>query len=336
MNGHFVISLDYEIHWGVFDKKTVDEYKVNLENVGKVIDRLLEMSDKYGVKLTFSTVGFLFAENKTELLKQLPEDKPTYLIENFSPYPLLDAIGENEDEDPFHYALSGIKQIKNNGNHEIGTHTFCHFYCHEHGQTVEQFDADIEAAVRIAKPLDIAIESIVFPRNMIDANKAIDQPYLDVCYKHGIKSFRGKEKAYIYNIHTTKFYHGWYLFKILRLLDTYINVTGSNTYKVEELNRNNKVYNLPSSRLMRAYSSKLKFLEPLKVRRIKKAMTHAAKHNEMFHLWWHPHNFGAQMDENFKNLEAIFKTYKKLNESYGFQSETMTGLSNKIKLSYQK
>lgn len=333
MNGHFIISLDYEIHWGVFDKKTVDDYRENLISVTKVIDKLLELSDMYGVKLTFSTVGFLFAENKKNLFEFLPENKPTYKNETFSPYSLLDSIGNNEIDDPFHYALSKIKDIKANGNHEIGTHTFCHFYCHEHGQTVDQFDDDLKSAINIAKPLDIDIKSIVFPRNMIEADKTLDKPYLDVCLKHGIESFRGKEKASIYTIHTTKFYHGWYIFKILRLLDTYISVTGSNTYKVEVINKDKKIYNLPSSRMLRAYSSKLKFLEPLKIRRIKKGMTHAAKHNEMFHLWWHPHNFGTQMEENFKNLEDIFKTYKKLNETHDFESETMSGLAKKIKTS---
>lgn len=331
MNGQFVISLDYEIHWGVFDKKSVDEYRENLKNVGKVIDRILEMSDKYGVKITFSTVGFLFAKDKQELLESLPEKKPTYLHKKFTPYPLIDSIGNNEQDDPFHYALSGIKKIRDNGNHEIGTHTFCHFYCHEHGQTVEQFDADIQAAINIAKPLGIEHKSIVFPRNMIEANKAIDKPYLKVCLKHGITSFRGKEKAYIYNIHTTKFYHGWYIFKFLRFLDTYVNVTGSNTYDVKQINEGKEILNLPSSRLFRSYSKKLKFIEPFKVRRINKAMTRAAKRNELFHLWWHPHNFGAQIDENFNNLEAVFKTYKTLHKTYGFQSETMTSLTNKIK-----
>ncbi|MEM5564834.1 polysaccharide deacetylase [Psychroserpens sp. AS72] len=330
MNGHFVISLDYEIHWGVFDKKTVDDYKENLTNVSKVVDRLIEMSDKYNVKLTFSTVGFLFAKDKEDLLKHIPKNQPTYKLKEFNPYPLLEHIGNNEHDDPYHYALSKIKEIRDNRNHEIGTHTFCHYYCHEDGQTVEQFDADINAAKQIAAPLGIDLKSIIFPRNMIDADKAVDQPYLEVCQKHGITSFRGKEKAYIYNIHTTKFYHSWYFFKLLRLLDSYISVTGPNTYKVEQINKNKAVNNLPSSRILRTYTPKLKFLEPLKVRRIKKAMTYAAKHNEMFHLWWHPHNFGAQTDENFNNLEAIFKTYQELNKTYGFKSETMTGLSHII------
>ena len=334
MNGHLVISLDYEIHWGVFDKKSVDDYRTNLVNVGKVLDRLLEMSDKYDVKLTFATVGFLFAKDKEELLNHAPKQKPSYLKNKFSPYPLIQSIGQSEKDDPFHYALSGIKQIQKNGNHEIGTHTFCHYYCHIPGQSVEQFDDDINSAVSIAKPLGIDIKSLVFPRNMIDAFKPVDKPYLDVLKKHGITSFRGKEKSYIYNIHTTKFYKDWYIFKFLKFLDAYVSVTGPNTYKLEDMTKEKDLFNFPSSRLFRAYSKKLKFLEPLKVKRIKRAMTHAAKKNELFHLWWHPHNFGAQMDENFKNLEAVFKTYKKLNETYNFKSETMTGLANKIKATH--
>ena len=331
MKGHFVISLDYEIHWGVFDKRSVEAYRENLINVGKVIDRLLELCDKYDVKITFSTVGFLFAKDKSELLKYAPKNKPTYHVEKFSPYPLIDTIGENEEEDPYHYGLSGIKKIINNGNHEIGTHTFCHYYCHIPGQTIEQFDDDINSAKNIAKSIGVDIKSLVFPRNMIDAHKASDIPILNVLKKHGITSFRGKENSIIYNIHTTKFYKNWLIFKVLKFLDAYVSLTGPNTYDVLKINTNTDVVNLPSSRLFRAYSNKFKRFEVFKLKRIKRAMTHAAKKNEMFHLWWHPHNFGAQTDENFKNLEYVFKTYKELNNTYGFQSETMTGLTNKIK-----
>jgi len=335
MKGHFIISLDYEIHWGVFDKRSIEAYRQNLENVGKVIDRLLEMSDKYGVKLTFSTVGFLFASDKSELLKFAPKNKPTYQEEKYSPYTIIETIGENEKEDPFHYGLSNVEKIKNNGNHEIGTHTYCHYYCHEPGQTLEQFDDDINSAISIAKSKGIDLKSLVFPRNMIDTHKTNDKPLLEVLKKHGITSFRGKENSFIYNIHTTKFYKNWLILKSLKFLDAYISVTGPNTYDVLKLNKNSEVINLPSSRLLRAYSNKFKTFEPLKLKRIKRAMTHAAKKNEMFHLWWHPHNFGAQTDENFNTLEEIFKTYKSLNETYGFQSETMTGLTKKIKATQQ-
>ncbi len=331
MNGHFVISLDYEIHWGVFDKKTVDQYRQNLENVGVVLDKMLELCKTYNIKITFATVGFLFAKNKKELLEFSPKSKPTYHNDKFSPYSLISSIGNDETDDPFHYGLSGIEKINKDGNHEIGTHTFCHYYCHIPGQTIAQFDEDLKAARVIANKRNIELKSLVFPRNMIDAFKEVDQPILDTLKANGITSFRGKEKSFIYNIHTTKFYKNWFIFKILKFLDAYVSITGPNTYDLIKLNKGKDLVNIPSSRLLRAYSVKFKRFERLKMNRIKKGMTRAAKKNETFHLWWHPHNFGAQTEENFKNLEEIFQTYTALNKSHGFESITMTDLSNKIR-----
>ena len=68
MKGYFVMSLDYEIHWGVFDKKSIKDYYENISNVSFVIDRLLELSNRYDVKLTFSTVSLLFVKNKEDLI----------------------------------------------------------------------------------------------------------------------------------------------------------------------------------------------------------------------------------------------------------------------------
>ena len=116
MKGHFVISLDYEIHWGVFDKKSVQDYHENLSSVNFVIDRLLELSNRYDVKLTFSTVGLLFAENKEDLILHSPKQKPSYSNTKFNPYNLISDIGNSERDDPFHYALSGIQKIKNTIN----------------------------------------------------------------------------------------------------------------------------------------------------------------------------------------------------------------------------
>jgi hypothetical protein len=69
------------------------------------------------------------------------------------------------------------------------------------------------------------------------------------------------------------------------------------------------------------------WLEPLRMFRIKRAMTHAAKRGEVFHLWWHPHNFGIHQEENFKNLTKILEHYKKLQEKYGMQSASMKELA---------
>lgn len=330
MPGHFIISLDYELHWGVFDQKSLDSYRSNLDQVDNVVKRLVALSNTYNVKLTFATVGFLFAEDKKDLLKYVPENTPTYDKPQFNPYPIIESIGDNPKQDPYHYALPTLKAIHKEGIHEISSHTFCHYYCHENGQTPDQFKSDLQAAVAIAKSKNMELKSIVFPRNMIEPHES---NYLDICYEQGLKSYRGKEKSFIYNIHTTKFYHGWFIFKILRILDAYFNITGANMYDLKSNYSPGKALNLPSSRLLRPFNKTLKAFEFLKLNRIKKGMTKAAKSGKMFHLWWHPHNFGSDIEENFKNLESIFRTYVKLHEDYGFKSQTMSGITEELESS---
>lgn len=325
-NGHFVISLDYELRWGFFELKSVEEYEENLTNTRRVIEKLLDLSDTYNVKLTFATVGFLFAKNKEELIKYSPNKTPNYEKNELNPYAILDEIGHNEKDDPYHFGHTILKRIIDSNNHEVGTHTFSHYYSTETGQTKEQFKEDINAALDIAENLDANIESIVFPRNMFNPE------YLEVCYKLGIKCYRGTENSFLYQLENNPEspYHSWQIFRVLRMVDSYINLTGKHTYDLKKINKKNQIINLPQSRFLRPYNKSLKLLETLKLRRIKKAMHHAAKHNELFHLWWHPHNFGANIDQNFKNLETIFKEYKSLNKKYHFQSETMTSLANKV------
>ncbi|MBP2832014.1 polysaccharide deacetylase family protein [Aquimarina sp. U1-2] len=326
MKGKFVISLDFEIHWGVFDALSLDTYKENLTNVPKVVDQLIALSDQYDVKLTFSTVGLLFATDKNDIEKYMPSSLPKYEDSQLDPFRLINTVGNDENTDPLHYANSIIRKIKKASVHEIGTHTFAHYNCLASGQEKEAFEADLTAAKKIANDQNINIQSIVFPKNQVN------KEYLKICTKHGILSYRGCEAHGIYNPNVGSVLKKFPpLVRLSRLLDSYINLTGSNTYDIEEIAlQNSKLINLPSSRFLRPYVPKLFFLEGLKIRRIKKAMQHAAKNGELFHLWWHPHNFGANLDENFKNLESIFKEFSKLRERFDFESETMTSLSEQL------
>jgi alkyl hydroperoxide reductase subunit AhpC len=54
------------------------------------------------------------------------------------------------------------------------------------------------------------------------------------------------------------------------------------------------------------------------------------KKKKVYHLWWHPHNFGRNTQENIKMLDAILEHYTYLNKQYGFTSVTMQGLSEQI------
>ena len=72
MKGQFVISLDFEKYWGVFDVRTLESNKSILTHVKPIIIRLLDLCDQYNIKITFATVGFLFAKSKYDLVKFLP------------------------------------------------------------------------------------------------------------------------------------------------------------------------------------------------------------------------------------------------------------------------
>jgi peptidoglycan/xylan/chitin deacetylase (PgdA/CDA1 family) len=323
MNGKFVVSLDFELMWGVFEKKTINNYGKNILAVRNVIPKLLELFDKYGIKGTFATVGFLFAKEKNELYKFIPDLKPNYTNSCFSPYNnYINSIGKNEEEDKFHFAYSLIELINKTSPHEIGTHTFCHYYCLEEGGSLKAFKADLQAAIAIASSKGIKITSIVFPRNQFNKD------YLQVCYQLGVIAYRGNAKYWIYKekreIEETSFR------RALRLIDAYINISGYNCYSQAGLSSNFPI-NIPASRLLRPYSPKLRHLEKLRLKRILNEMTFAAKNNLIYHLWWHPHNFGSYTKQNFIFLEKILEHYSQLKKLYFFQSSTMSALANELK-----
>lgn len=324
MKGQFIISLDFEKFWGVFDSHNDDNYKENLRMVDKVVDRLLELSDEYNIKLTFATVGFLFNRNKTELIKNTPEHLPTYTDKLHNPYPLVNKLSDEDLKDNIYFAQDSLIKIHEAGIHEIATHTYCHYYCMEDGQTLEQFESDLKMAKKLAENIGVTIKSIVFPRNQAHLE------YIRLSHENGLISFRGNENHDIYEARPKKATKKP-MDRIRRILDAYFNITGYHIYNLNNLKTENYIVDLPSSYFLRPFNKKLSFLERFKINRIKKSMKKAAINDFMYHLWFHPHNFGRNMDDNFKNLESIFKYYKKLNRSYGFNSTTMDELAEKLR-----
>ncbi len=317
--GIFVISLDFELMWGVRDKMTLETYGKNILGVWEAIPKILQVFEEHKIRGTWATVGFLFASSKKELIDNCPAIKPNYIDKNLSPYGgYFELVNKTDEIDKYHFASKLIDMILQFPEQEIATHTYSHYYCLESGQKKEDFKNDIMAAIEIAKKKNIKIESIVFPRNQFNCE------YLKIISDLGITSYRGNEKFWLYkeaNLEEVNFKK-----RAIRLLDSYINISGHNTYSLEEIEKK-KPYDFPSSRFLRPYSSNLKVFERLRLRRILKSMTYAAKRGEVFHLWWHPHNFGINQNENFYFLNKILSHYTQLNIKYDFRSYAMKDLS---------
>jgi peptidoglycan/xylan/chitin deacetylase (PgdA/CDA1 family) len=311
--GSFVISLDFELLWGVWDVTTKDKYGNHIKGVKEVIPKLLELFSSYDFKVTFATVGFLFAQNKEELLNYLPLNKPSYSNENYNVYNReMHLIGENESDDPFHFGYSLFELIRQSP-HEMASHTFSHYFCLEEGQSAEEFHTDIKTAQQIAKAKNLKLKSFVFPRNQLNPE------YLAILKNNGIDVYRGNPTSWIYK--PRKFTAEVLFIRLCRLLDTYFPISGYNTHSINSIP--DLPVNIPASRFLKPYNKNLAWLESLKLARIKKEMTRAAEKGELYHLWWHPHNFGVNLEENMANLDDLLKHFTYLQDKYGFTNLTM-------------
>ena len=322
IRGAFVVSLDFELHWGVRDRKSLTgPYRANLLGAREVIPRLLDLFDEFDIAATWATVGFLFANCREELIHHFPHIRPAYNNEALNPYTEL--LGEREEDDPLHYAPSLVSMIKVRQRQEIGTHTFSHYYCLETGQTEESFLADLKSAVCIAAKRGVDLKSIVFPRNQVNVR------YLSCLKEVGITSYRGPEQGWMNEARSrageTVMRRG------ARLADQYIPVSGRKNTRWEDVTDERGQCNVRSSMFLRPYSEALRHLDALRLARISSCIRHAAENGEIFHLWWHPHNCGVHIQENLAFLRRILLVVAHCRREYGMESLSMAGVANRVR-----
>lgn len=308
----FVISLDFELMWGMKDLPNAQDYEESVLGVRKAIPLLLKLFSNYDIHATWATVGIMLNENKSEIEKNIPIRVPLYENAMCSSYNHLNEIGQSERDDKLHYAGSLFTQVKDCNYQEIGTHTYSHYYCLEKGSDQESFACDVDKACEMMRNrYGITVRSIVFPRNQYDETN------LSALQEHGIIAYRGNPD---YGFDASKKGIAAVWQKMLRTIDAYLPIFGSHTY-TESVDKFG-IVNVKASRFFRPASA-YAFLEKLKVHRIKKQMLYAAKHKQMFHLWWHPHNMGKKSETMMKQIEEVLKYYFYLNKTYGMISQTM-------------
>lgn len=315
---NFIISLDFELFWGVRDSRG-EEYFDTLKNVHEVVPQLLSLFEKYDVACTWATVGALCTDNYQEFMQYTPTQLPSYKDKAFSPFNDLAYLSSIDNQ--LLYAPKLVNVIKNAENQEFASHTFSHYYALEQGQTIEEFEADLDACSNVIDKENIRLKSLVFPRNQFNPE------YLSVCKKMGYTSYRGNPTHWAYQAENRE---DRSVFKrIFRLIDCYIPLSGSLRQQVK-LDSVSGMIDVPASIFFRPYNPKLRLLDGLKLWRLKWSMTRTANKGGVFHLWWHPHNFGQYMNENLKQIEELLKHYHFLNQKYNFKSLTMAQTASRF------
>jgi peptidoglycan/xylan/chitin deacetylase (PgdA/CDA1 family) len=316
--GALVISLDFELHWGVRDKCAPDgPYRENLLGARKAIPGILDLFEEFDVAATWATVGFLFAKSRREREEFSPVIRPQYADKRLDPY--VEPTGESEDDDPLHYAAGLIARIANHPKQEIATHTFSHYYCQEPGETREAFAADLFSAVAIAQHHGIDVRSIIFPRNQFRAG------YESALKEAGVVCYRGNEPHWMYQPRPRS--QETLAVRAPRLLDHYVSLSGSNVVRWEEVLQPNGLCDVRSSMFLRPYSEQRKSFESLRLRRIAGGIRAAAEQRGIFHIWWHPHNFGMNTNENLDFLRKVLEIFSSCRQTHGMRSLSMIGVA---------
>jgi peptidoglycan/xylan/chitin deacetylase (PgdA/CDA1 family) len=324
MQGTLTISLDFELLWGIFDKLGTKYKPHYFLNTRKVIPQMLELFAENQIQVTWATVGMLFAANEEEWRAYSPEFLPSYREKKYSAYEWAKSHGIRPE---VHFAPELIKNILDTPGQELGSHSYAHYYTLMRGQSPEQFRQDLQASQKIAwDKFGTRLKSLVFPRNHIN------ELYLGICLEEGFEYVRGNPK----NWYWQETQHESFSKKFFRSADCFFGVGEKTSYSSSEL----KIFKgeplvIPASRILRPYAKGTGLMNRLRLNRIKAEMTHAAQQEEIYHLWWHPHNFGNDPVGSIKELKELITHFHQLNETFGFSSLNMENLGKTLVPNFQ-
>jgi len=319
--GALVISLDLELHWGVRDRRNLDQReRERLLSARTAALRIAEVFEEFSVHATWAAVGFLLARSREDLERFAPSRRPRYDDPRLDPY--REQTGRGEADDPFHFAPGLIDAIAVRAGQEIGTHSFSHFYCCESGQSSLEFEADLSSALAIAAASGYGIRSYVFPRNQVNPG------YLPFLKRAGILCYRGTQASAATQAASFRLQQRPDR-RLLRLCDNYFDLYGAQTVPWPS---GAGPSSIGASRYLRPHNGLLRGFDDLRCRRIVNAMEAAAAGGELLHLWWHPEDFARDLDRNLQFLRRILAEWARLRRQAGMlslsMSEVVQGMNN--------
>jgi len=277
MSGKLVISIDFELRWGVHDVYGLnfDAYRKNLENARAAVNKTLEMFENRNIRSTWATVGAIGLDNWNDYFN-IVHSQPKYKNQKFNIIEEYSKIDPNGD---LHFAPNLVQKIIETQGQELGSHTFSHIYCREDGFDITDFLYDTNCYAKVFKEkFNILPRSIVFPRNQTN--------FIELLKDLNFEIYREK-KAYIFNN------------KIAERAENVFEVISPFPYSSVKFDISKTIgnlfirFDLPSL-LWKIQMNKLKYT------------IQNMSNNDVFHIWWHPHNVGPNLKFGLARFEEMF------------------------------
>jgi hypothetical protein len=194
----------------------------------------------------------------------------------------------------------------------------------EPGQDAGAFEADLAAARAAAAAAGHDVTSLVFPRNQVNPD------YLPLLRRNGFTVYRGNPDAWPYVALPAAGQTP--VRRAVRLLDAHVPLVSTVPSSVDGHSGEGEELpvDVPATRYIRPWRPRTARFADLRVRRIGHEMREAARKGSIVHLWWHPHDFGADIDENLRMLERILQRFASLRDEGLMVSRNMREVGESV------
>lgn len=258
--GDVVISVDAELGWGYHDLETAHDHLENARESWHVALRLLR---KHDVPATWGVVGHLMLDACDGCHEDHPLGPSWFPCEagcaqdNWRAPDLVEAV-RLADQD-----------------HEIASHNFSHVVMNSVDRSVAH--AEIAQALAVADRAGLDLESFIFPRNYV--------AHRDALVAGGFDCYRG--------VRPDRWYDDSRLKPLLKFADW--SLLGAEPPLVRPYIDEHGLVNVPASLYLFSFeglariATRLFGWEPL-VSVAKRGIDNAVDSDDVFHMWFHPHN----------------------------------------------
>ncbi len=277
--GTVVVSLDLEMNWGMHHVlgRGSPEYRASLEREPEIAERLLDEFVARGIRATWATVGAVACTGWTEYWERAPPP-PLYRESGLAVGPDLERI---DPSGSLHFAPDTVERLAKAPGQDLGCHTFSHVLCARPGSTADDLSTDTEACLRLWRErFGSAPQSFVYPCN--------EWCFADRLALSGIRIIRTLPRPESPS-------------RLRRRVDNALALLVGPAYQRCVVGSHGMRETVGSAFV------RFGLARPawdLQARRIRSAL-HRPVAGRCLHLWWHPHNLGAEPVRRFDRARTL-------------------------------
>jgi hypothetical protein len=312
--GVFVVSVDTELGWGRGTLRDLVRYIPRLKETRGAISEILKMCERHRVAFTWAIVGGLLGDNSVNPpFRQIMSPQVPY------PQPHCSRNHQISLEDGYlWYGRDIVNSIRNcQMPQEIGCHSFSHISYDEQNCSVAAASSDLEHCRKMFGALGLSCQTFIFPLNKVG--------HLALLPRHGFICYRGPEPN---TQSQPKF-----LPSFLRAFQLVYRVIGGPSLTRPSIVLEDLV-NIPASMFFRVPEIKSLFIWrkilDLQVRIAQQGLLRAARRGLVFHLWFHPFQFGFRSQEMLAALDGVLSLAIKLRGANRIEILTMSQLARRF------